>query len=72
MTRSQVRYVGGLVGCVVCGAATVVGLYLLAPARNAEEQGPQRWLLLGGACVWPASLFYGWVLGAYLAGKVKP
>ena len=72
MSRSRVRFVGGLVGCVGCGLATAVGLYLLAPPRAVGEQGPQRWLLVGGACVWPASLFYGWVLGAFLAGKLKP
>ena len=71
MTRTQARYAGGVVGCVVCGVATAVGLYLLAPARNTGELGQSRWLLVGGACVWPASLFYGWVLGAYLAGTVK-
>lgn len=70
MTRPQARYLGGLVGCVLAGLATPVGLYLLAPPRAAEEQGPQRWLLVGGGCLVPVALFYGWVLGAWLAGRV--
>lgn len=70
MSRPQARYVGGLVGCLLAGAATVFGLYLKSPPVAAEEQGPQRWLLVGGACVLPAALFYGWVAGAWLAGKV--
>jgi hypothetical protein len=70
VSREQARYAGGLAGCVVLGLGTVVGLYLAAPPRAAGEQGPQRWLLLGGACVVPAALFYGWVLGAWVAGKV--
>ena len=55
---------------MLCGLAAVVGLYLQAPPRAADEQGPQRWLLVGGACVLPAALFYGWWLGTFLAGKV--
>lgn len=70
MSRTQVRYAGGLAGCVLAGVATVVGLYLASPPRAAEEQGPQRWLLVGGACVLPAALFYGWVAGAFVAGRV--
>ncbi len=70
MNRPRAKYVGGLVCCVLCGLATVIGLYQYAPPRAADEQGPQRWLLVGGGCVLPATLFYGWWLGSFLAGKV--
>ena len=70
MSRTQVRYAGGLTGCVLAGVATILGLYLKAPPVVADEQGPQRWLLVGGACVLPAALFYGWVAGAFVAGRV--
>ncbi len=70
MTRPQARYLGGLIGCVLLGVTTVIGLYLLAPPRVADEQGPQRWLLVGGGCLVPVSLFYGWVLGAVIAGRL--
>ena len=71
MSRDRAKYLGGLVGCALCGLATLAGLYRFAPPRAADEQGPQRWLLLGGACVLPAALFYGWVMGSYLVGRVR-
>lgn len=70
MNRYQARYAGGVAGSVAGLLLTLVGLYLSLPPRNTGEAGPQRWLLLGGACGLPVSLFYGWVVGAYLAGKV--
>lgn len=71
MNRPRARYLGGLVGCLLAGAGTLLALYYLAPAKaNAGEQGPQRWLLLGGACVLPLGLFYGWAAGSFLTGRV--
>jgi hypothetical protein len=54
---------------VLCGLLTLAALVHFAPPRVAEEQGPQRWLIVGGACVVPAALFYGWFLGMFVVGK---
>jgi hypothetical protein len=69
VSRDRVRYLGGLAGSLLLGIGTAVGLYLASPPANAVEQGPQRWLIVGGACVVPAAFFYGWFAGMWLAGK---
>lgn len=75
MIPATARRIGGIIGCVAAGVAVVVTLYLLAPASarpaaQADAAGPAIWLLLGGGCVVPAAMFYGWLVGAWVAGRV--
>lgn len=75
MRPADVRRVGGIVGCVAAGGAVVVALALLAPAdalpgEQADAAGRPIWLLLGGGCVAPVAMFYGWLVGAWVAGRV--
>lgn len=75
MIPAEARRAGGIIGCAAAGVAVVVILLLLAPAEvppaeQADAAGRSIWLLLGGGCVVPAGMFYGWLVGAWVAGRV--
>lgn len=75
MIPATVRRLGGIAGAVAAGVAVGVVLYLNAPGadRRADAAGPAAWLLLGGGCVLPVAMFYGWLAGAWVAGRlVRP